>query len=167
MRVPAAVFALALCGIPLGVAPIKPVAVGAGLGLLLALVGIAGLWRWPLLAAAGVLLIDYCAALWVARAPIQAGGALTFGLALLLLLQSVELGRGLRRARVEARLCRSQIVAWSGFAGATLGVTWLGLALGGGLATSIPFAAAPFVAALAALGAVWALTAVVSGRSRV
>jgi len=167
MRVPAAVFALVMGAIPLGVAPIKPVAIGVGVGLVLAAVGIAGLWRWPVLAAACLLLTDYTAALWTARAPVNIGGAVTFGLALLLLLQSVELARGLRGTRVETRLVRSQIAAWSGFATATLGVTLLGLALAGGLAAAIPFAAAPFVAALAALGVVLALTAIVSGRPRV
>jgi hypothetical protein len=167
MRLPAVVFALVLGGIPLVLAPIKPVAVGVGLGLVLAVAGIVGFWRAPVLAAACVISIDYTAALWIARAPLNVGVAVAFGLTLLLLLQSVELGRALRRARVDARLIRSQIAAWSGFATATVGVTLLGLALAGGLAASIPFAVAPFVAALAALGVVLALSVIVSGRPRV
>jgi len=167
MRLPAAACALVLGAIPLGVAPIRPVAAGAGLGVLLAAVGLAGYWRWPVLAGAGVLLLDYTAALWVSHAPLGIAGALAFGLALLLLLESVELGRGVRGARVEGRLARAQAGAWSGFAGAALGAAVLGFAVSGGLAASIPFAAAPFVAALAALGAVFALTAIVAGRPRV
>ena len=161
MRVPAALFALVLCAVPLGLAPVRAVAVGAGLGLLLTATGLVGFWRWPVVVGACVFLIDYTAALWIARAPVSVGGAVAFGLALLLLLQSVELGRGLRHGRVEGRLIRAQLAAWAGFATATLGVTLLGLALAGGLAASIPFAAAPFVAGLAALGVVVALAAII------
>jgi hypothetical protein len=164
IRVPAVAFALVLFVVPLLAAPIKPVAVMGGLGLLLAALGIAGLWRWPVTAAACVFSIDYAGALWVARASVSLGGAVAFGLALLLLLESIELGRCLRRATVDARVVRAQITAWLGFAVATLAVTLLGLALAGSLVASIPFAAAPFVAGAAALGVVLALAAVITGR---
>ena len=166
IRVPAAAFALVLFVIPCVVAPMKPVAVVGGLGLVLAGVGIGGLWRWPVSAAACVFLIEYAVALSVVRASLRVGGAVAFGLALLLLLESIELGRGLRRATVDSRVIRSQIAAWLGFTTATLGATLLGLTLAGDLAASIPFAAAPFLAGLAALGVVWALVALVKSPAR-
>jgi hypothetical protein len=167
IRLPAAAFALVLFGVPFLAAPSKAVAVVGVLGLLLAAVGIGGLWRWPVTAAACVFVIDYAGALSVARASVNVGSAVAFGLALLLLLESIELGRGVRGAAVDARVIRSQIAAWLGFATATLAVTLLGLALAGGLVASIPFAAAPFVAALAALGVVLALAMTMTGRGRV
>ena len=166
IRLAAVAFALVLGIIPCAAAPIKPVILGAGLGLVLAGVGIAGLWRWPLLAAACVFVIDYAGALSLARAPLGVGGAVAFGLALLLLLASIELARGCRRATVDALTIRSQIAAWLGFTTATLGATLLGLSFAGGLAASIPFAAAPFLAGLAALGVVWALAAIVKRPAR-
>ena len=166
IRIPATVFALVLFVIPFVVAPMKPVAVVGGLGLVLAGAGIGGLWRWPVTSAACVFLIEYAVALSVARASLRVGGGVAFGLALLLLLESIELGRGLRRATVDARVIRSQVTAWLGFTTATLGATLLGLTLAGDLAASIPFAAAPFPAGLAALGVVFALVALVKSPAR-
>ena len=164
IRIPAAVFAIVLFAVPFLTAPIRPVAAAGVLGLLLAAGGIGGLWRWPVTAAACVFLIDYAGALWVARSPVNIRGAVAFGLALLLLLESVELARAFRRATVEARVIRSQLTAWSGFAVATLAVTLLGLSLAGSLVASIPFAAAPVIAGAAALGVVLALAAIITGR---
>ena len=164
IRLPAIVFALVLFAVPWVTAPTRPVAAAGALGLLLAATGIAGLWRWPVTAAACVFLIAYAGALWVARTSVSAGSALAFGLALLLLIESVELARALRRASVDGRVVRSQLTAWSGFAVATLAVTLLGLSLAGGLVGSIPFAAAPFIAGAAALGVVLALAAIITGR---
>jgi hypothetical protein len=166
IRLPAAVFALVLFAIPCAIAPLKPV-VGIGVvGLALAAGGIGGLWRGPVIAAACVFSTEYAAALSLARAPLGVGTAIAFGLALVLLLASIALARGLRRATVSARVIRSQIAAWLGFITATLGATLLGLSLAGGLAASIPFGAAPFVAGLAALGVVLALAIIVKRPAR-
>jgi hypothetical protein len=108
-----------------------------------------------------VFLIQYAGALAGARAPVNVGGAVAFGLAALVLLESVELGRALRGARVDGRALRALAGARLTFAATAVGATLLGLALAGGFAPSIPFAAAPFVAALAVLGVVLALTALV------
>ena len=166
IRVPAAAFALVLFVIPWTIAPAKPVAISGIAGLALAAVGIGGFWRWPLLAAACAFLIEYAGALSLARAPIGVWGAVAFGLALLLMLASTELGRGCRRATVNARVLRSQLAAWLGFTTATLGATLLGLSLAGGLAASISSAAAPFLAGLGALGVVLALAAIVKRPAR-
>ena len=166
IRVLAAAFALVLFVIPWMIAPAKPVVVAGVAGLALAAVGIGGLWRWPLLAAACAFLIEYAGALSLTRAPLRIGGAVAFGLALLLMLASIELGRGCRRAMVDARVLRSQLAGWLGFTTATLGATLLGLSLAGGLAASIPSAAAPFLAGLGALGVVLALAAIVKRPAR-
>jgi hypothetical protein len=160
-RLAVAAFALVLWAIPFAVAPIKPVAAIGAVGLALAAVGIGGLWRGPVTAAACVFLIEYAAALAVARSPVSVGGAIAFGLAVLFLLESVELGRALRGARIEGRAIGSLVGARLALAATALGVTLLGLALAGGFVASIPFAAAPFVAGLAAFGIVLALATLV------
>ena len=165
IRLPAAVFALVLFAVPWVTAPMRVVAAVGALGLLLVAVGMVGFWRGPVTAAAGVFLLDYAGALWVARAPMGAGEAVAFGVALLLLLASVEAGRVLRGASVPGRVVRAQLAAWLGFATATLATTLLGLSLAGGLAASIPFALAPFVAAAAALGVVLALATILRSPS--
>jgi hypothetical protein len=164
IRLLAAVTALVLFAIPCRTAPVRPVVVVGAAALLLAAAGIVGLWRWPATAAGCLFLTAYAGALWVARAPVNVMGAVAFGLALLLLLASIELGRGARRATVDVRAARSQLAAWLGFAVTTLACTLIGLAVARGLVASIPFAAAPFVAALAALGVVAALAALLTGR---
>jgi hypothetical protein len=166
IRLPAVAFALAPFLVPLFTAPIRPVLVTGLIGLLLAAVGITALWRWPVTAAACVFLIEYAAALWVAGAPVSVVGGAAFGLSLLLLLQSVELGRCLRHAALGAGVVRSQIVWWTGFGVATLAATILAMAFAGAFAASVPFAAAPFVVAAGALGVVLALAAAVRGATR-
>jgi hypothetical protein len=152
IRLAATTFAVVLFVVPLVTAPIPAVAVIGSLGLLLATVGIVALWRWPVTAAACVFLTDYAAALWIAGASVSVVSAAGFGLALLLLLQSVELARCTRHATVDPGVVRSQIVAWTGFAAGTLGTAMLVMTLAGAVAAAIPFTAAPFVAAAAAVG---------------
>jgi hypothetical protein len=152
IRLAAATFAVVLFVVPLVTAPIPAVAVIGSLGLLLATVGIVALWRWPVTAAACIFLTDYAAALWIAGASVSVVSAAGFGLALLLLLQSVELARCTRHATVIPGVIRSQIVTWAGFAAATLGTAMLVMALAGAVAAAIPFTAAPLVAAAAAVG---------------
>jgi hypothetical protein len=157
IRLAAASSAVALFAVSLVTAPI-PVVAGLGMiGVLLAAAGIATLWRWPITAAAGVFATDYALALWVAKSPVGIVSAVGFGLALLLLLQSVELARCARRATVDAGVMRSQLVGWTGFAVMTLGTTMLLMVLARGVAEAIPFAAAPLIAAAGALSVVLAL----------
>jgi len=161
IRLAAAVCAAVLFVLPVLTATIPAVMVAGVVGLLLAAVGIVTLWRWPVTSAACVFLTDYAAALWLADAPVRIGGAAGFGLSLLLLLQSVELARCMRRATVDASVARSQIAHWAGFGIATLATASLAMPVASALAGLVPFTAAPFVAAAAALGAVLALVATV------
>lgn len=161
IRFAAAAFAAILFVLPALTAAVPAVLAAGLIGLLLAAVGIVTLWRWPLTSAACVFLTDYAAALWLTGAPVSVGGAAGFGLSLLLLLESVELARCMRHATVAAGVARSQIVLWIGFGAATLVTTWLAMPVATTLARLVPFAAAPVVAATAALGAVLALATTV------
>ena len=161
IRLAAAAFAAVLFVLPVLTAAVPVVTVAGLVGLLLAVLGIATLWRWPVTSAACVFLTDYAAALWLADAPVSVGGAAGFGLSLLLLLQSVELARCMRHATVDAGVARSQIAQWIGFGVATLVTTLLAMPVAAALAGLVPFAAAPFVAAAATLGTVLALAAAV------
>jgi hypothetical protein len=166
VRVAAAVFAAVAFAVPLATATIRPIAVIASLGLSLAALGIAGLWRWPATAAACVFLVDYAIALWLAGAPVSIGAPVVLGLALVLLVRCVDLGRRLRHASVDARVLRAQALTWLAFGTATVTAIALGVALAGAGAASIPYAAAPFVAAAAAFGVIVTLAAAVTGAGR-
>jgi len=91
IRLLAAAFAVVLSAAPVLIMPVPAVAVIALVGLLLATVGVAALWRWPVTAAACVFLADYAASLWVAAGPVNVAGAAGFG-------------RRLSRARSSARI---------------------------------------------------------------
>ena len=165
IRLPAVTFAVVLFVVPLLTAPIRAIAVTGLIGLLLASLGIATLWRWPVTAAACVFLTDYTAAMWVAGTPLSVPAAVGFALALLFLLQSVALARAMRHATVDAAVVRSQIVGGMSFGVATLGAAMLVLAFARALTASVPFAAAPFAAAAGALAVVLAVaTAAVSAK---
>ena len=159
IRLPAALFAAVLFVVPVLTAAVPAVTVLGLIGLLLAAVGIATLWRWPVTAAACLFLTDYTAALWLADASVSVAGSAGFGLSLLLLLQSVELARCMRHATVDAGVARSLVTRWFGFGAAMLVATLLAMPLAFAFAALVPYAAAPFVAAAGGLGAVLALVA--------
>ena len=162
IRVAAVAAALVLFVLPQITAPI-PVVLAAGvIGLVLAATGMATLWRWPGTAAACIFVTDYALALWVGGPSVGVVEAAGFGLALLVLLQSLELARCARHATVDAGVVRSLIVGWTGFAAATMAIAMLIMALARGVAAAIPFAAAPLVAAACALGVVLALAVALS-----
>jgi len=161
IRLPAALFAAVLFVVPVLTATVPAVTVLALIGLLLGAVGIATLWRWPVISAACVFLTDYAAALWLADAPVSVAVAVGFGFSLLLLLESVELARCMRHATVDAGVARSLATRWFGFGAALLVATFSAMPLAFALAALVPYAAAPFVAAAGVLGAVLALAATV------
>jgi hypothetical protein len=163
MRLAAAGFAGVAFVVPLLTARPQALVVTGLIGLLLAALGIAALWRWPVTAAACVFLVEYAAALWLASTSPSVAGPTVLGLSLLFLLQSVELARSTRRSTVDAAVIRSQILAWIGFGAGTLAATLLLVAATAGLAATIPSTAAPFLAAVGALGVLLTLAATVRG----
>jgi len=163
MRLAAAGFAAAAFAVPLLTARPRALLVIDLFGLLLAALGIAMLWRWPVTAAACVFLVDYAAGLWLVSISPRVIGATVFGLSLLLLLQCVELARATRGATIEAAVIRSQGRAWAGFGAGTLAAALLLVAAAGGVVDTIPFTAAPFLAAVGALGVLLTLAATVRG----
>ena len=167
MRLAAASFAVILFVVTYLTAPSQMVAVPGVIGLLLATLSIVTLWRWPVTAAACVFVSDYALALWVTEPSVSVVTAASFGLALLLLLQSVELARCARHAAVDIGVVRSQIIGWMAFGAVILGMAMLIMALARGLAAAVPFAAAPLLAAAGALGVVLALATALTRRRAV
>jgi hypothetical protein len=166
IRLAATACAVALFWAPLRLAPMPPVAVTGLAALLLAAGAVATLRRGLATAAACVFLIDYAAALWIAGGPARIGGAAGFGLALLFFLETVDMGRRLRRATVGAGVARSMIACGLGVSVATGAAAMLVMTAAGAAAASIPFAAAPFLAAAGAVGVVLAVAAAVTGAAR-
>jgi hypothetical protein len=122
---------------------------------------VAGLARWPATAAACVFLASYTVALSMARAPVNALAAAGYGLALLFLLEAVDLACRTRRAAVDTAVAWTQLGRWLGFAVGTLAVVVVALGLAAGLAGAISPLLAPLLAAGAALGAVALLALVI------
>jgi hypothetical protein len=166
VRLAAAACAAVLCAVPILTAPVRPVAAVALLGLLLSGVGIAGPWRWAATAAACVFVVDYALALWIAQPPVGIAGAASLGLALVLWLQSVDLGWRMRGAAVDAAVLRSQAAGWLGFGAVTAAAALLVQAFAADLASSIPLAAAPILAAVGALGVVGAVVLALRSATR-
>jgi hypothetical protein len=164
MRLAAASFAVVLFVVTYLTAPSQMVAVPGVIGLMLATLSIVTLWRWPVTAAACVFVSDYALALWVTEPSVSVVAAASFGLALLLLLQSVELARCARHAAVDIGVVRSQIIGWMAFGAAILGMAMMVMALARGLAAAVPFTAAPLLAAAGALGVVLALATLLTRR---
>ena len=165
VHLPSLAFAAVLFTVPALTARESIVAAAGSLGALLALLGAATLWRWPTTAAACVFLASYAGALWLAGARVDLGGALAFGLALLFMLQAAELARCVRDATVVPGLVRAQLLRVTASGAATLVVAVLALPVASALASLVPFAAAPVVAAAGALGVVLAVAAALA-RSR-
>ena len=168
IRLLAAAFAVVLFVVLLLTAPMPAVA-GAGLlGVSLTVLAVGARWRWPATAAACVFLADYAAVLWMARGPVNVVGAAGFGLALLVLLQAVDLACRVRGTTVNAALVLSELGRWIGLGTAALVAVVLAVALANSLATTVPAAAAPLLAAAGAVGAVLILAVVIvrAGKSR-
>ncbi len=163
IRVTAGLLALFVVGFPLLRVP------GSGtelLGLVAATLcagGIIGL-SIPLLAAGATLaMVEYAFASVVSGGPPDVLGALVFGAALSLLLQTVAFAARFRGASVDPRVIRTHVRTWAGTGVAGVGV---GLALAGGAGTvwlRLPSAAFPVVAAL---GLVVAFVGVVGAMRR-
>jgi hypothetical protein len=162
IRLLAVAFAVVLSAAPVMIMPVQAVAVIALVGLLLVTVGVATFWRWPVTAAACVFLADYATALWATGGPVNIAGAAGFGLALLFMLESGDLARRVRRAAVEGAVIRSHLGRWSGFGAATLAAAALAVTLASALATPMPPAIAPLLAAGGALGVITTIAVMIT-----
>jgi hypothetical protein len=161
MRLLAAAAAVALFAL-LRLTTAAPGVTWAGLvGLGVTAVAIAALWRWPATAAACLFLAGYAAALWIERAPVSVVPALGFGLALLVLLQAVDLACRARGATVGARVLRVTLGRWVGLGAGALLVAMLAMALATSLATALPAVASPLLAAVGGLGSVLVLAVLI------
>ncbi len=160
MRLLAAASALALFGLLRLTTP-APAVAGAGLvGLLLAAVAIAALWRWLATAAACVFLTGYATALWIESAPVNVVPALAFGLVLFFLLESVDLACRARGATIEGGVVPSALGRWLGLGVGAFAAAMVAMALATLVATALPAVASPLLAAAGALGSVWVLAAI-------
>jgi xanthosine utilization system XapX-like protein len=161
MRLLAAAAALVLFALLCLTTPAAPVAAAGLVGLLLAALAIATLWRWAATTAAGVFLSGYAAALWIERAPVNVVPALGFGLALLLLPEAVDLAARVRGATVEGGVVRSALGRWIGLGAGALVTAMLAMALAASLAAALPAGASPLLAGAGALGCVWGVAALI------
>ena len=137
--------------------PHPSVIAGSALALVLAIVGIVTLWRWALTAAACLYLSAYAGARWLASASLDILSGAGVGVALVLLIHSAELARLARGSTTDARLIRSQVGGWIGFAAETLGAAFVVTTLARVVAATVPFAGAALLAGAGALGVVLSL----------
>jgi hypothetical protein len=161
MRLLAAASAVALFVLLRLTTPAPAVAVAGLVGLLLATVAIAALWRWPATAAGCVFLAGYATALWIESMPVNVVPALGFGLALFFLLESVDLACRVRGATSEGGVVHSALGRWIGLGAGAFVAAMLAMALATLFATALPAVASPLLAAAGALGSVWVLAAII------
>jgi hypothetical protein len=166
MRILGGLLTLVLFILPLLTAPLQPVAAIGLIAVVLAGVGIAALWLWPVTTASCVFLVQYAVALTISAGPVSIAGAAGFSLALLLLLHVVDLARRVRQVRVDAAVILAHVRRWVGvYAGAVVGAA-LALVMAGVFAMVLPVSASPLLAGAGALGTLVALAAVVKHAAR-
>jgi hypothetical protein len=161
MRLLAAASAVTLFVLLLLTTRAPAVAVAGLVGLLLATAAIATLWRWLATAAACAFLVGYATALWIEHRPARIVPALGFGLALLFLLEAVDLACRVRGATVDGGVVRSVLGRWIALGAGALAAAMLAAALATSAAAAVPGAASPLLAAAGALGCVWVLATLV------
>jgi len=133
-------------------------------GLLLAAGAIVTRWRWPATASACVFLALYAAVLSLGRGPVGLGPALGFGLALVVLLEAVDLSARLRAAVVEGPVVRTMLVRWLGLSAGVVVAAIPAVALAQTLARSLTDAVSPLLAGVGALGSVLVVAILVRRR---
>jgi hypothetical protein len=137
---------------------------GGGLALLFALAGVVTLRGWLSTTAACLFVADYALALSLTDGLGQFVRATVFGIALLLLLQPLELARCARYA-TDVGVMRSQVTGWLVFGVAMPGVIVLAFGVAHTIASSVPVLLAPLVAAAGAIGVLLGLAAGLTRRS--
>lgn len=154
---------LCLAALPLLAAPswlvVLPAAAGAGL----AVSGILTFSTALVTGSALVFLVELAVALWLSAPQNAFALAVAFGLALGLLLQSVELARRLRGAAFDAAVPLVEVRHWiqTGIAAIVACMAAIGIATA--ITGLLPFVAYPFVAAAGALGTLLALARSAAG----
>ncbi|HEV8439571.1 MAG TPA: hypothetical protein VGT40_15895 [Methylomirabilota bacterium] len=161
IRLLAALFAAVVFVLPLLTMPARAVAVIGSLGLLFTAGAIVALRRWLGTAAACVFVAEYATAVWMGTASVHVVEAVGFGLALLFLLQAIDLACLVSGASVDATVIRAELARWIGLGVAALVTAGVALPLAGSLATTMPANIAPLLAAIGALAALLALAAVI------
>lgn len=129
------------------------------LGLALAAVAIAARWRWAATAAAVVFLVGYALALQLGSRPVELGAALSFGLALVLLLGAVDLAGRARGATVHGPVLGTTLAPWIALGAGSFLAATLAMELAAALAGTLPAMASPLLAAAGALVSVLILAA--------
>jgi hypothetical protein len=157
MWLPPLVLAVAVLGYPLLITPARSVLV-IGLGALalfaLGLVVRSG----ALVTAGGVLALgQYAFALWLGAGSPRLAGAVIFGVALVLLLETADFSRRVRGATLGPGLVASQVRYWVGFAALASAVALLAAVLATAASAVVRL---PWAPAFAAGGAAAALVAV-------
>ena len=156
MRRLATILALLVVGYPLLIAATTPILVVGVMALALCSLGI--VFSTPMLVAGAVLaLAEYTLALWISGGPPRLGGAVLLGVGLVLLLETADFGRRIRRATLGPGLVLSQVRSWAVFGAlaGTAAIGVIGIATVASAATRLPWAPA-----FAAGGAALALVAV-------
>jgi len=158
----AAGLAAVLFLIPVLAVPASVLAVAGLIGLLLVGVAIAARWRWAATAAACVFVADYGVSAWTAGRSAGLMGAAGIGAAVALLLWSVDMSRRLRGASVHGPVVVAHLVRWVSLGAIAITAAVVGRAIAGALATAMPPAAAPLLAALGAVGTLLVLATAIA-----
>jgi hypothetical protein len=152
-RYAAAPATLILVGIPIAVEPSWLVTVPALLTAILCAGGLV-LRSLRLIMAGGMgAMIVLAAGLWRSSSSLGVVGALAFGLALLLLLDTVEFSRRFARAEVDSSALRLHVAWWMGRATIILAAGMILLAIASAMAPLLPLSGRPILAGAGALTA--------------
>src|SRR2546422_11705719 len=112
MWLPSAIPVVVLVGYPLLIAPTRAVLVIGVAAVVLCALGIAVLSTPVVVAGCVLALGEYALALWLSPGPPRLAGAVLFGVALILLLETVDFARRVGHAAMGPGLVSSQIRYW-------------------------------------------------------
>lgn len=163
MRLAAGLFSGAVFLLPLIVTPTRTVLLIGVAGTICAALAIVTLRRRLSTLAACAFVTQQAIAVWERGGAVDVVGAIGFGLALLLMLQSMDVARCVHGATVGRGVIVAQCARWAGLAFIMV------LAAGGAvpaarvLARNVPAAFAPVLAVVGALAALWIVGSVIRG----
>ena len=157
LRLPPAIFVVVLVGYPLLIASTTAVLTIGAAAMVLCALGIVALSTPVVVAGCVLALGEYALALWLSPGPPRLAGAVLFGVALILLLETVDFARRVGHAAMGPGLVASQIRYWGTFAAlaGTAALVVIAVATAASAVVRLPWSPA-----FAAGGAVAALVAV-------